>query len=64
MFLAKKVRLSRAVSQQRLSEKDRKHTLARVLMWCSRRVTAGHNGDDERGNFAGFLPRHQRIGTR
>jgi len=44
--------------------KDRKQTLARVLMRCSRRVTTGHNGDDGRGSFAGFLSRHQRIGTR
>ena len=44
--------------------KDRKQIPARALMQCSRRVTTGHNGDDGRGNFAGFLSRHQRIGTR
>jgi hypothetical protein len=27
-------------------------------------VTTGHNGDDGRSYFSGFLLRHQRIGTR
>jgi hypothetical protein len=34
------------------------------IVRSSRRVTTGHNGDDGRGHFAGFWPRHQRIGTR
>lgn len=29
-----------------------------------RRVTTGHNGDDGRSYFSGFLLRQQRIGTR
>jgi hypothetical protein len=28
------------------------------------RVSTGHNREDGRGHFAGFCPRHQRIGTR
>ncbi|WKA28122.1 hypothetical protein [Bradyrhizobium roseum] len=44
--------------------KNRKQSASSVLMSRSRRVTTGHNGDDGRGNFAGFLSRHQRIGTR
>jgi len=43
---------------------DGKQSSSHVLIWRSRRVTTGHNGDDGRGNFAGFLSRHQRIGTR
>ena len=58
------LRASRTCSTDVFFGKDRKQMPARVLMQCSRRVTTGHNGDDGRGNFAGFLSRHQRICTR
>jgi hypothetical protein len=35
-----------------------------VIIRRIRRVTAGHNGDVGRGDFAGFSSRQQRIGTR
>jgi hypothetical protein len=37
---------------------------ARGVKGQHRRVTTGRNRDDGRGYFSGFLPRHQRIGTR
>jgi hypothetical protein len=36
----------------------------RIVEKNKRRVTTGHNGDDGRSYFSGFLLRHQRIGTR
>src|SRR3569623_1520509 len=35
-----------------------------VELRFKRRVTTGHNGDDGRSYFSGFLLRQQRIGTR
>jgi hypothetical protein len=63
MFLDIGVFVCAHIAQGHL-EKIGKQTSTRGLMRCLRRVTTGHNGDDERGSFAGFLSRHQRIGTR